>query len=131
MNIKFYRPSECHKEEIKKQMNDLQENGIIRDSSSPFNSPIWVVPKKEDASGKKKWRIVIDFRKINEDTEQDEYHRRDFGSIRESNSILRPKARKLDFRACVDMKAEAKPRPSYHTRQGIQHFWTCVVYYFS
>ena len=28
-------------------MNDLKENGVIRDSSSPFNSPILVVPKKE------------------------------------------------------------------------------------
>ena len=73
VNIKSYRPPECHKEGIKKQLNDFKENGIIRDSSSPFNSPIRVVPKKEDASGKKKWRIVIDFRKINKDTEQDAY----------------------------------------------------------
>ena len=29
--------------------------------------------KKGDAFGKKKWRIVIDFRKINEDAEQDAY----------------------------------------------------------
>lgn len=36
-------------EEIKKLLND----GIIRPSRSPYNSPIWVVPKKEDASGKK------------------------------------------------------------------------------
>lgn len=46
---------------------------IIRHSKSPFNSPIWVVPKKGDASGIKKCRIVFDFRKINEITDQDSY----------------------------------------------------------
>ncbi|XP_048515211.1 uncharacterized protein LOC105692809 [Athalia rosae] len=42
-------------------------------SSSPYNSPVWVVPKKTDASGAKKWRIVIDFRKLNEKTVGDAY----------------------------------------------------------
>jgi hypothetical protein len=40
-------------------------DGIIVPSTSPWNSPILVVPKKADASGKKKWRIVVDFRKLN------------------------------------------------------------------
>ena len=54
-------------------MDDLLKKEVIRHSKSPYNSPIWVVPKKADASGKKKWRIVIDFRMINEDTDQDAY----------------------------------------------------------
>ena len=32
-----------------------------------------LVPKKEDASGKKKWRVVVDFRKINEKTIHDTF----------------------------------------------------------
>ena len=44
-----------------------------RKSNSPFNAPIWVVPKKQDTSGKQKWRIVIDFRRLNEQTDQDAY----------------------------------------------------------
>lgn len=73
INIKSYRPPECHKEEVRRQVNDLLEKNVIKESNSPFNSPIWIVPKKSDASGKKKWRMVIDFRKINEDTDQDAY----------------------------------------------------------
>ena len=46
---------------------------IIEHSTSPHNSPVWVVPKKRDSSGKQKWRIVIDFRKLNEYTDQDAY----------------------------------------------------------
>ena len=45
----------------------------MRDSSSLFNSTIWVAPKKADASGKKEWRLAIYFRKINNDTDQDAY----------------------------------------------------------
>ncbi|CAG4993531.1 unnamed protein product [Colias eurytheme] len=46
---------------------------IIRPSNSPWSSPIWVVPKKQDASGQKKWRIVIDYRKLNDITIGDAY----------------------------------------------------------
>ena len=45
----------------------------IRHLEPPYSSSLWVVPKKLDASGKRKWRIVIDFRKINEITDQDAY----------------------------------------------------------
>jgi len=34
---------------------------------------LWVVPKKRDASGKQKWRIVVDYRQLNEKTHSDAY----------------------------------------------------------
>lgn len=55
-----YRYPEIYKEEIEKQMLEMLEQGIIKNSVSPYCAPVWVVPKKEDASGKKKFRIVID-----------------------------------------------------------------------
>lgn len=73
LNTKSYRPPECHKQEIEKQMTEMLKNKIIEISDSPYNSPVWVVPKKADASGKQKWRIVIDFRRLNELTDQDAY----------------------------------------------------------
>lgn len=66
VNTKTYRYPEVHKEEVNKQINKMLEDEIIQPSTSPWNSPVWVVPKKPDASGKKKWRIVIDYRKVNE-----------------------------------------------------------------
>ncbi|CAK9801713.1 Retrovirus-related Pol polyprotein from transposon 17.6 [Anthophora quadrimaculata] len=51
----------------------MLDKNIIEESDSPYNSPVWVVPKKADASGKQKWRIVIDFRKLNELIDQDAY----------------------------------------------------------
>lgn len=46
----------------------MLQDDIIRPSTSPWSSPIWVVPKKQDASGKQKLRVVIDYRKLNEIT---------------------------------------------------------------
>lgn len=34
---------------------------------------MWVVPKKLDATGKQKWRVVIDYRKLNEVTIYDSF----------------------------------------------------------
>ena len=73
INNRSYKPPECHRQEINNQVKDMYVKGIIKNSDSPYNSPLWVVPKKVDASGQKKWRIVVDFRKLNEMTDQDAY----------------------------------------------------------
>jgi hypothetical protein len=41
---------------------------IIEESNSPWSSPILLVPKKVDASGQPKFRLVVDYRKLNEKT---------------------------------------------------------------
>lgn len=61
------------REEVSAQIDKLLDAGIIRESSSQWTSPIWVVPKKSDNSGKKKYRIVVDYRKLNEKTPADRY----------------------------------------------------------
>lgn len=48
-------------------------DGIIRHSESPWNAPLMVVPKKADAQGEKKWRVVIDFRELNRVTIKDAF----------------------------------------------------------
>lgn len=73
INSKTYRYPEVHKDEVNKQITKMLEQNIIEPSTSPWNSPVWVVPKKMDASGEKKWRIVIDYRKLNEITIGDSY----------------------------------------------------------
>lgn len=70
---KSYRYPEIHKQEVRKQISKMLDQNIIRPSHSPWSSPLWVVPKKLDASGERKWRIVIDYRKLNQKTIGDRY----------------------------------------------------------
>nr|CAH7734904.1 unnamed protein product [Callosobruchus chinensis] len=70
---KSYRYPEIHRKEVQRQIQGMLDQGIIRESNSAWSSPIWVVPKKLDASGQKKWRIVIDYRKLNEKSLGDRY----------------------------------------------------------
>lgn len=70
---KIYRYPQIHEKEIERQVQEMLNQGIIRVSNSPYNSPLWVVPKKSDNSNTKKWRIVIDYRKLNEITIDDKF----------------------------------------------------------
>ena len=72
INTKSYRIPDIHKEEVKNQIDQMLKDDIIQPSTSPWNSPILVIPKKH-ASGKQKWRIVVDFRRLNEATIGDNF----------------------------------------------------------
>lgn len=70
---KTYRYPEIHRQEVNSQISKMLNDGIIQNSTSPWSSPIWVVPKKLDASGRRKWRIVVDYRKLNQKTIDDKF----------------------------------------------------------
>lgn len=53
---------------MKDRVEHILSRGIIQKNFSPYSSAICVISKKLDASGKKKWVVVIDYRKLNEQT---------------------------------------------------------------
>ncbi|CAG2254851.1 unnamed protein product [Mytilus edulis] len=55
-----YRTTPVMKEEIQKQVDKLLENNIIKPSTSPYNSSVVLVKKKDNT-----FRFTIDFRKVN------------------------------------------------------------------
>lgn len=74
INIRPYRLPWAYQQEIEKQVAEMKQDNIIRNSTSPFNFPLVVVKKKEtDQDGKQKLRICVDFRKLNEMTENEAY----------------------------------------------------------
>lgn len=73
IHTKSYKYPKVYEQVVQEQVAKLLRDGIIRESISPYTSPIWVVPKKADASGQKKFRLVIDYRKLNEKTISDRY----------------------------------------------------------
>lgn len=71
--VRNYRKPPHQQKEIDNQVNELLDNGIIQGSNSPWSCPVHIVPKKPDASGKVKWRMVIDYRQLNAKTIEDKY----------------------------------------------------------
>jgi hypothetical protein len=65
LHARPYRLSD-QKKEVDTQVSELLQDRIITESKSPWNSPLVIVPKKEDACGDKKWWLVVDFRKLND-----------------------------------------------------------------
>jgi len=72
-NQKMYRLPEKQRDIIQEQVDDMLKNNIIVPSKSPWNSPLLVVPKKEGLNGEKRWRVVVDFRKLNNLTKGDAF----------------------------------------------------------
>ena len=66
--ISRYRLDKPIEELIETEVQKLLENQIIRESSSPWCSPVVIAPKKDGSK-----RLCIDFRKINEVTIKDAY----------------------------------------------------------
>ena len=58
----------CDREAVKQHLRELLEAGIIRESESPFASPIVVVRKKNGTI-----RLCVDYRKLNTRTIKDAY----------------------------------------------------------
>lgn len=73
VNTRPYRLPEANRKEVDRQVQEMLEQGIVQPSNSSWNSPLLLVPKKPDAEGNKKWRVVVDFRKVNEITIGDSY----------------------------------------------------------
>ena len=119
-----YRPAEAHNEEILKQTRELLNSNLIEDSNSPYNSPVWIVPKKSDEQGNKRWRMVIDYRQLNEKTISDAYplpnitHILDQLGGAQYFSILDLAS---GFHQ-VKMHPSSKPKTAFSTPYGHYHF---------
>jgi len=64
---KFYRLSKL-KSDILKELTKLINKKLIEPSSSEWSSPVVLVPKHNG-----KWRMCVDYRKVNNVTKKDSY----------------------------------------------------------
>ncbi|GJS46029.1 reverse transcriptase [Tanacetum coccineum] len=68
IGIKPYRHPPNQKDAVELMVKELLDSGVIRNSQSPFSSPI-VMVKKKDGS----WRMCIDYRQLNKHTVKDKF----------------------------------------------------------
>ena len=69
---KQFRIPESHRDHLEKQVKEWLKIGIIEPSNSRFNSPIFVVPKKDGTN-----RFVLDYRALNDQSLDDRYTMKD------------------------------------------------------
>lgn len=63
-----YRLSPVEREKVRAIVKELMEHGIVRESKSPYSSPIILVKKKNGDD-----RMCVDFRELNSNTLRDHY----------------------------------------------------------
>jgi len=73
MHKKFFRCSGEREEALNEMIKKLISRGWIVPSKSEWTSQAFVVPKPADASGKKQWRLVLDYRYLNSQTKDDPF----------------------------------------------------------
>ena len=67
-----YKLPQAHKEEVQRQVDKMLSENIIENAISEWNSPLLLVPKKS-AQDERKWRLVIDYRKLNNALQDDKF----------------------------------------------------------
>lgn len=65
VNARPYKLAESQKHIVKELTDKMLKDNIIEQCDSEWSSPMLLIPKKIDASGKQKWRVVIDYRLLN------------------------------------------------------------------
>jgi hypothetical protein len=66
VHVPAYRVPMNEREWLQEEITVMQAAGIIEESKSPFSAPAIVVPKKDG-----KFRLVVDYRKLNATLEAD------------------------------------------------------------
>ena len=64
-----YRLPHAYREDVKKDLEEMEKDGIIEPSASEWTSPIVLVPKKDGSL-----RMCVDYRRLNGVSEVDAYH---------------------------------------------------------
>lgn len=68
-----YRTPQTQKIHVDNEVQKLLSEDIIEHSTSAWNSPILLVPKKPGKDGEKKYRLCVDYRELNKHTISDRH----------------------------------------------------------
>ncbi len=110
---------------VKELIKYMLDQGVIQESNSPWNSPLFLVPKKDGTL-----RPVIDFRRVNEVTVDDHYRLPDLQDLLMCLGIGHKVFSSLDLLSGylqLPMAPESREATAFSTPNG--HFeWTRVPF---
>lgn len=116
-----YRTGPQQREEIRKQVQEMLTEGIIRHSNSPYSSPVVLVSKPDGS-----FRFCVDFRKLNSRTVKDSYPLPRTDDILDSLGASKPRYfSSLDLQSGfwqTELTERAKPLTSFSTYDGFYEF---------
>ena len=71
VNVRPYRFPHALKTVLDKQLKEMLDNEMIESSCSNYSSPVFLIAKTPDSAGNKRYRLVVDFRQLNDRTIKD------------------------------------------------------------
>ena len=114
-----YRIPMVHREVIGQMVKDMQDQGIVQPSVSPWASPVVLVPKKDGSL-----RFCVDYRRLNAITKKDVYPLPRVDDIVDTLSDAKYFTT-LDLASGywqVKLDDDARPKTAFTTHQGLFEF---------
>ena len=114
-----YRTPMIRREQMAKMIDDMQKQGIIQPTSSPWASPVVLVPKKDGTT-----RFCVDYRRLNAVSRKDVYPlpriEDILSTLGEANYFST-----LDLASGywqIEMEESSRPKTAFATHQGLFEF---------
>jgi hypothetical protein len=117
-----YRKAPHVQKEVRRQVKGMLDEGIIRESTSPWSFPVCMIPK----AGTNTYRFCIDYRQLNSVCARSNWPLPNINDTLDSLGASMPKYfSTLDLAAGywqIDLEENSKPKSAFITQEGLYEF---------